>query len=72
MLMLTRRVGESVDLIDSTTGRPVAAVQVLALLPNDVVRLGFLAPPHISILRDNAKRRTDNGDEEESDTNGNR
>lgn len=69
MLMLTRKAGESVDLTDAVTGRKVATVQVLAFLPNDVVRLGFVAPPTITIMRDNAKRRME-ADESEDTQNG--
>ena len=64
MLMLTRHPGESVDLIDRDTRRVIATVQVLALLPNDNVRLGFRAPESVLIVRDNAKRRTENGNDE--------
>ena len=66
--MLTRRVGEAVDL--SIDGRILATVKVLALLPNNQIRMGFDADPAVTIMRDNAKRRMDDG--EETDTDGNR
>lgn len=76
MLLLTRYVGESVDLIDRDTRRVIATVSVLALLPNDNVRLGFNAGPEISIVRDNAKRRMESeqesNDQEDDDSRGNR
>lgn len=57
MLILTRRAGQGVDLVDSATNKILATVQVLDFLPNDVVRLGFEADARIHILRDNAKQR---------------
>jgi carbon storage regulator CsrA len=77
MLMLTRRAGESIDLTDTVTGKVVATVTVLAFLPGGLVRLGFVAPATISILRDNAKERVYGGRKEdeagdEGEANGNR
>jgi sRNA-binding carbon storage regulator CsrA len=73
MLMLTRRKGESVDLIDSASEEVLATVTVDAFLPNGVIRLGFNARGDIRIVRDNAIRRHGNGaSEEESEVNGNR
>ena len=57
MLLLTRKEGESVDLHDTRTNEPIATVTVCALLPNGVIRIGFEAPPHVRILRDNAKNK---------------
>lgn len=64
MLILTRRRGTAVDLIDRNTDRIIATVTVLDILPNDVVRIGFDAPPSVRIVRDNAIDKTgvtDNG-----------
>lgn len=77
MLILTRRPSEAVDLTDKRTGEVVATVTVLGLVGGGLVRLGFDAPPHVQILRDNAKatatkREEDNGDEENDDNRGNR
>jgi carbon storage regulator CsrA len=75
MLMLTRRPGQAVDLIDTNSGDVVATVTLMACLSGNQVRLGFDAPPHIHIVRDDAKRRGKDGDQEESDSdepNGNR
>ena len=70
MLILTRRTGQAVDLIDKATGKAVATVTVLDITGDHQIRLGFDAPPHISILRDNAIRR-DNASQQD-DTVGNR
>lgn len=71
MLILTRRKGEAVDLIDRRSEEVIATVTLLELLPNGNVRLGFDAPEHVRIIRDNAVRRHDDGDEE-GEVNGNR
>ncbi len=71
MLILTRRKGEAVDIIDREKGGVLCTVTLLELLPNGTVRIGFDAPEHIRIIRDNAVRRHDDGDEE-SEVNGNR
>lgn len=55
MLMLTRKRGESVDLVDRSSGAVLATVTTLEFLADASVRLGFTAPPHIAIIRDNAK-----------------
>jgi carbon storage regulator CsrA len=65
MLMLTRRPGQSVDLIDQESDTVIATVTLIACLPGNQVRLGFDAPQHIHIVRDDAKRR--NRDEDEND-----
>lgn len=57
MLILTRSKGQAVDLKDERTGEVVARVVVCEIL-HDSIRLGFDAPRHISVLRDNAKQRT--------------
>lgn len=74
MLMLTRKPGQAVDLIDSTSGSVLATVTLMACLSGNRVRLGFDAPPHIHIIRDDAKRRGKDGDQEDDDgePNGNR
>lgn len=72
MLILMRRTGEAVDIIDRATNRVLASVQVLAVITDTqnqpTVRLGFEAPPQIKIIRDNAVRREK--DEEEQYGNG--
>ena len=68
MLILTRRRGTAVDLIDRNTDRVIATITILEILPNDVVRIGFDAPPSVRIVRDNAVDKTgvlDNGTIEE-------
>lgn len=74
MLMLTRKPGQAVDLIDSNSGAVLATVTLMACLSGNQVRLGFDAPPHIHIVRDDAKRRGKDGDQEDDDSepNGNR
>jgi carbon storage regulator len=52
VLILTRRIEEAVT-ITCPDGQQVV-VKVLSIGPGDV-RLGFDAPPEVSILRDNAK-----------------
>lgn len=57
MLMLTRRRGESVDVLDKK-GNVVLTVLIAEFLPGNVVRLGFAADPSkYDIFRDNAKHR---------------
>lgn len=64
MLILTRRKGESVDMIDRDTDTVLATITLLELLPNGTVRLGFEAPDYVRIIRDNAVRREEgNGHE---------
>ena len=73
MLILTRRKGEAVDIIDRERGDVLCTVTLLELLPNGTVRIGFDAPEFIRIIRDNAVRRHDDGESEsESEVNGNR
>ena len=50
MLVLTRKAGQSIQIGEDIT------VQVLTS-QNGQIRLGILAPKHISIQRDNAKNR---------------
>ncbi len=69
MLMLTRRRGEAVDLIDRASGEVLVTVTVLELLPKGSIRLGFDAKDSIQILRDDARRR-DDAEEENGDGNG--
>jgi sRNA-binding carbon storage regulator CsrA len=57
MLMLTRSKGQAVDITDSRTGEVVCRLVVLETFSDRTVRLGFDAPRHISILRDNAVQR---------------
>jgi carbon storage regulator CsrA len=73
-LILMRKRGEAVDIIDRTTNRTLATVTVLAVLTGDTVRLGFTAPPQIKIIRDNAVRREEDDDQqnENDDSRGNR
>ena len=54
MLMLTRNKGESVDIIDSRTQELLCTITLLQIITKDRGRLGFEAPAHISIVRDNA------------------
>lgn len=56
MLMLTRNKGESIDIIDSNTQAVLCTITLLQIITRDRVRLGFNAPAHISIVRDNAVR----------------
>ena len=52
MLVLTRRAGEAVT-IETTDG--TITVHYLGSRGNDQARIGFDAPRHIKILRDDAK-----------------
>jgi sRNA-binding carbon storage regulator CsrA len=80
MLILTRRRGQAVDLIDKTRGVVVATVTILEILEEAIegaandkgptIRLGVEAPTYIRIVRDNAVRRND-GEEVLEDVNGN-
>jgi carbon storage regulator CsrA len=56
MLMLTRNKGESIDIIDSNTQELLCTITLLQIITKDRARLGFDAPKHISIVRDNAVR----------------
>ncbi|CAB4165117.1 Carbon storage regulator [uncultured Caudovirales phage] len=51
MLILTRKRGESVDLVYEN--KVLATITVLGLLPSGVVRIGFNALPEIRVKRDN-------------------
>lgn len=68
MLVLTRRLNESVSLMNREGTIVIATVMVLGIAPDGHVRLGFDAPDSVKILRDNARRRT-NG-KEDSNKNG--
>lgn len=69
MLILTRRKGEAVDLIDRDTQEVLATVTFLEHMPDGAIRVGFSALPRIAIVRDNAK---DRGGFDHVETNGNR
>ena len=56
MLLLTRKLGEWVDIKDTRTDEVVASVYVTEL-HSGTVRLGFRGPPHIQFLRHNAHKR---------------
>ena len=56
MLFLMRSVGESVILKDTRSGEVLAIVKITGILPNEV-RIGFDAPKHIEIARDDARPR---------------
>ncbi len=57
MLILTRRKGESIDVLDKQ-GKVVVTINVMEFLPGNVVRLGLAADPaKYDIFRDNAKHR---------------
>lgn len=57
MLMLTRKRGRSVDLIDADTDQVLATIVVLEIIGKEV-RLGFKATDSVRIVRDDAKVRT--------------
>ena len=57
MLMLTRRRGRSIDLIDADTDKVLATIVVLEIIGEEV-RLGFKADDSVRIVRDDAKVRT--------------
>jgi carbon storage regulator CsrA len=61
MLILTRRINESVDLIDKRSGERVGTVTILGSAQNGVFRVGFDCPAHVKIERDNIKRREGDG-----------
>ena len=63
MLILTRKKGEAVDLSVRATGAPICTVEVLGMLADGSVRLGFRAGDDVTILRDNVKRRNDDGED---------
>lgn len=55
MLMLERKKGESVDLIDRDTHIVLCTVKVLEIMADGNVRLGFQADQKVHIKRDNIK-----------------
>lgn len=55
MLMLERKKGESVDLIDRDTNMVLCTVKVLEVMGDGSVRLGFQADHKVHIKRDNIK-----------------
>lgn len=57
MLILDRKRGQAVDLMNKDTKRVLATVRVLEICPDGVVRLGFDAGQEILIMRDNASER---------------
>lgn len=67
MLILMRKRGEAVDIIDRDSNTVLATVTVLEVVSGNNVRLGFDAPQHIKIIRDNAVRRDEDGSETESE-----
>lgn len=50
MLVLTRKLGQRITLVDSRTGDDVAVLTV-AKIGDGAVRIGFEAPNHITIAR---------------------
>ena len=58
MLMLTRRINESVTLTDERTGETIGEVKLMGILSRNQVRLGFDIAPHVHVLRDNAVKKT--------------
>lgn len=62
MLILTRKVSESVDLIDKRSNERLGTIRILGQAANGDVRIGFDCPSHVMIERDDMKRRN-NGDE---------
>lgn len=71
MLVLTRKINESVDLIDNRTGQRIGTVIILGMASNDTVRVGFDCPSHVRIERDNIKRRRSDGDGSKEEIDGN-
>lgn len=63
MLILMRKRGEAVDIIDRDSSTVLATITVLEVVSGNNVRLGFDAPQHIKIIRDNAVRRDDGTEE---------
>ncbi len=57
MLLLTRRINESVYLLDSNTQEVLAEVKIIAI-NGGLVRIGFECPTHVAIRRDNIKSMT--------------
>lgn len=58
MLILVRRQNESVDIIDSRTNEIICTVFMLGSIAAGGARLGFEAPKHINIIRDDARARS--------------
>lgn len=60
MLVLNRKIGESVVIRNENTNEELCTVKVLASSdPNSSsMRLGFVAASNISIVRDNAVKKT--------------
>ena len=59
MLLLTRKKGESIDLVLRETEEVIATFQIVEILPNGVVRVGIEADQDIQIRRDNMRSRED-------------
>jgi sRNA-binding carbon storage regulator CsrA len=74
MLMLTRRRGESVDIVDRESQRVIATVKVIELLPGNPgsVRLGFDADQSVQFKRDNMRRDQEGGNSGEGEESYNR
>lgn len=76
MLVLTRRRGESVDLVERHTQTRIATVKVISVVAHPsglghTVHLGFDAPDTISILRDDIKTVLKDETQKETIDNGN-
>lgn len=71
MLILTRKAGQAVDLLQRATGDPIATVEVLGTLADGSIRLGFRAGQDIKISRaegqPHGQWRFANGNEEDAD-----
>jgi len=73
MLILTRRVGQGIDLKDRRQEDADLCTVYVLDVTNGVVRLGFNAPEHVRIVRDDARRRDDGNEEiERGEISGNR
>ena len=57
MLILTRRAGQTVQLISRDTQEVLCTVHLVLVTHARNVQLGFDAPPHVQVLRDDAKKR---------------
>jgi len=55
VLILTRKRGESIDLVRRATGEVIASIVVREFLPNGIIRIGIEAGQEIAVYRDNMK-----------------
>jgi carbon storage regulator CsrA len=62
VLILSRRTGEAIDIIDSRNQEVLCTLTVLKVKPDNQVSLGFNAKPHISLVRDDAIRVLNKGE----------